>query len=91
MFTFNYRNVFCALCNGVTPTRVAMDFFSGGGNNHVIPPSLVYSFSGLLRSSNQIMIERENRDAHCDHGFIYDIIKVKLAISIESVLRYLCC
>ena len=67
--------MFCALCNGVLPTSVAIDvsgseIYYDGGISHV------YSFSGLLRSSYQDHEEEKNTEAHCNSGFIYDILKV---------------
>ena len=67
--------MFCALCNGVLPTVVAIDvsnsaIYYDGGISHV------YSFSGLLRSSYQEHEEEENTDAHCNSEFIFDILKV---------------
>ena len=67
--------MFCALCNGVLPTGVAIDvsnsaiYYDGG-------ISQVYSFSGLLRSSYQDHEEEKNTDTHCNSGFIYDKLKV---------------
>ena len=68
---FCFRNIYCALCNGVVPSVYTVLVNHGRAGS----PSEIYSFSGLLK----LNIKEEAvvvQNLECSFGLIYDIALV---------------
>ena len=70
---FCFRNIYCALCNGVVPSVYTVLAYE----SRWLSPSEIYSFSGLLKWNikEEAMIAQNLK---CSLGFIYDVVLVSL-------------